>query len=280
LMPSLICLLRAVVFAAALVPADSTAATAAAASSATTVLVTGATGRTGTHTYLKFKDLGYDVRGLVRNVTKARERLGCHKCDSSEGIFVGDVTVPSSLEEAFSGGVDYVVILTSSSPIQLPNGTWTFPNGSYPVDIDYKGSINQVRQAMDHHVTQVILVSSFGTTIPPDPNSPMSTGHVLFYKLNAEASLMGSGVEFTVVKAAGLVDSPGGRHLLVAGQGDSCMHKGMFTVAREDLADVCVHAVVDSNLTQGLRFDLASNPLKPATSDFKALFLSAQENRI
>ena len=35
--------------------------------------------------------------------------LNCSKCDESEGIFYGDVTVPSSLENAMTG-VDTVAI--------------------------------------------------------------------------------------------------------------------------------------------------------------------------
>mmetsp|Transcript_35416 Transcript_35416/g.59998 ORF Transcript_35416/g.59998 Transcript_35416/m.59998 type:complete len:277 (+) Transcript_35416:28-858(+) len=247
--------------------------------SSTTVLVTGATGRTGSLAYLKFKDLGFEVRGLVRNVTKAQERLKCLKCDETEGIFVGDVRNSSTLEAAFTG-VEFAVILTSSSPVQGPNGTWSFPNGSYPIDIDYKGCINQVRQAMNHGVSQIILVSSFGTTKPENPNDPMSTGHVLLYKLNAEASLMGSGLDFTIIKPAGLVSTPGGKNLLLIGQQDSCMQEGLFSISREDLADVCVQAVLNTDISRGLRFDLVSDPSKPATGDLKTLLQSAQKNRI
>ena len=83
----------------------------ASGTSATTVLVTGASGRTGSAVYKLLqarKDVAA-VRGLVRNVTQAKEVLGCDKCDASEGIFVGDVTKPDTLREAFAG-VDALAI--------------------------------------------------------------------------------------------------------------------------------------------------------------------------
>jgi len=111
------------------------------------VLVTGATGRTGSALYLQLKARRTarvllrareseptpckrrsspqgltalsrrrqadsriaEVRALVRNVTKARELLGCKACDESEGVFVGDVTKPETLTAA-STGIDTVAI--------------------------------------------------------------------------------------------------------------------------------------------------------------------------
>ena len=41
-----------------------------------------------------------------------------------------------------------LVILTSSYPQKDPNGTWFFPPGEFPRDIDWIGSNNQVRSEM------------------------------------------------------------------------------------------------------------------------------------
>ena len=80
-----------------------------------TVLVTGASGRTGKVLYAQLKarsDIA-EVRALVRAssdaVSKARAALNCTKCDASEGVFYGDVTIPSTLEKPMVG-VDTVVI--------------------------------------------------------------------------------------------------------------------------------------------------------------------------
>merc|ERR1719174_2175963 len=77
--------------------------------SARTILVTGATGRTGSQVYLSLKEQGHDVRALVRNTTKAQERLGCEVCDESEGIFVGDVKQAETLMNAMAGAESLVI---------------------------------------------------------------------------------------------------------------------------------------------------------------------------
>lgn len=61
--------------------------------------------------YCELKILFSQVRGLVRNATKAKEILSCGECTATEGIFEGDVTVPASLPEAFDG-VRQLVVLT------------------------------------------------------------------------------------------------------------------------------------------------------------------------
>ena len=43
------------------------------------------------------------VRAYVRDADKARKVLGCHKCDASEGIFVGNVSDEVSLRAATLG---------------------------------------------------------------------------------------------------------------------------------------------------------------------------------
>ena len=80
-----------------------------------TVLVTGATGRTGKLLYAQLKAQSdiTEVRALVRSssnaTNKARAALNCTKCDASEGIFYGDVTIPSTLKEPMAG-VDTLAI--------------------------------------------------------------------------------------------------------------------------------------------------------------------------
>ena len=85
-----------------------------------TVLVTGATGRTGKLLYAQLKaqsDIA-EVRALVRSssdaINKARAALNCTKCDASEGVFYGDVTIPSTLEEPMSS-VDTLAIAVGAS---------------------------------------------------------------------------------------------------------------------------------------------------------------------
>ena len=245
----------------------------------TTVLITGATGRTGSslyHMLRRRQDPQLIVRGLVRNVTKAKDVLGCIKCDPSEGIYVGDVTQPSTLPPSFRD-VDVVVILTGSYPIQLPNGTFVYPKGGTPREVDYLGTNNQVNAARS--VRRIVLVSSMGTTTPGSFLDLLGGGYALSYKLNAEVYLMQSvtatalhrcPMEYTIVKPAGLLTAtqkPTNATYLI-GHNDflpACSTaSGCREIARSDVANVLSIAVTNASLFVNVRFDLSSDPKKLA----------------
>ncbi|GAX80894.1 hypothetical protein CEUSTIGMA_g8329.t1 [Chlamydomonas eustigma] len=237
-------------------------------------MVTGATGRTGSLLFLALQSAGIEARAFVRNITKAREVLGCKACDESEGIYVGDITDPETLGNALRG-VRRLVILTSSYPLQLPNGTYYFPPGEYPKDIDWIGSNNQVRTAlMAGSVEHILLVSSMGTTQPDTFLDKLGDGHALFYKLNGEIDLMASGIpSYTIIKPGGLLSTEGGRSLLLAGHNDRLMHA---RVTRADVASVLLAAILNPKHSRNLRFDLSSDPDQPAGS-LLSLFEDARD---
>ena len=76
-------------------------------------------------------------------------------------------------------------------------------------DIDWHGSNNQVRAAMDAGVDHILLVSSMGSTEPNSFLDLLGNGHIVFFKLNGEIDLMGSGAPYTVVKPGGLLNDEG-----------------------------------------------------------------------
>jgi len=133
-----------------------------------TVLVTGATGGTGRllYSYLKADSRIKAVRALVYGSGSgspeahqhAAEALNCSACDSTEGIFYGDVSVPASLTTAFEG-IDSVAITVGAPP-----GS----NTSQQKSIEFIGVENQAKAlvangAAGKHVT---LCSSMATTNP------------------------------------------------------------------------------------------------------------------
>merc|ERR1712083_944760 len=79
----------------------------------------------------------------VRNATKAREVLGCIKCDESEGIYVGDVTKPETLEKVMTGAAG-LVILTSAVPICTKIPDCHYAPGASPKEVDWIGGRNQI----------------------------------------------------------------------------------------------------------------------------------------
>lgn len=245
---------------------------------AATVLVTGATGRTGRLTYHGLKSVGYNVRGLDLNRTFASSVLGCGACTPEQGFWEANVTHGSGLAAPMKG-VDALVIITSSVPIKLPNGSYGFPVGGYPQDVDFVGGQNQIRAALAAGVKHILLCSSMGTTTPNSFLDLLGNGQIGFYKLNEEAFLMSSaaaaGVDWTIIKPGGLTDDAGGNATLRIGSEDS-LQEPTNMVTRADLAAVFVHAVQNRAAAANLRFDLGSSP-GAATKDFKALFASARE---
>eukprot|EP00959_Pyramimonas_sp_CCMP1952_P423541 8872183-Pyramimonas_sp.AAC.1 len=100
--------------------------------------------------------------------------------------------------------VTRLVILTSSIPVKSENGSFYFPPGQYPKDVDFLGVRKQVISAMKAGVQHILLCSSMGTT-DPDNFLNKHLENVLFYKLNGEALLQSSGLPFTIVKPGGLL---------------------------------------------------------------------------
>lgn len=278
-----------------------------ACSAAEIVVVSGATGRSGLHTYQQLKQIssGTTVRALVRNATKAKDLLNCSKCDASEGVFVGDVKDPASLRDALRGA-DRLIIATASTPYcngtqkgyQCINGSYTFHKGAWPVDIDYHGTNNQVDEAVRAGVHHVLLISTFGTTSPEEAGG-MLPGHDSHYKLVAEAYLMNSAArgafKYTIVKPTGLMDTPGGQSTLEVGHQDRfppCTEPKTSPyrcegIPRADVASALVQAVViDQNYhhaglpmspSANVRFVLTTDKAKPlhAPTNFTALFMRA-----
>jgi hypothetical protein len=255
------------------------------------VLITGATGRTGTELYKQLNLLAsssFQIRGLVRNVSKARERLGCDKCDESEGIYVADVTKIKTLGPAFNTA-NVVVIITGSYPNQLPNGSFVYPKGGTPREVDYLGTNNQVITAVQSTtVTRIVLVSSMGTTDPSSFLNLLGNGYGLSYKLNAEVYLMqqtmeyvmassrasslssssSSQFDYTIVKPSGLLSAvPGGggggggtNASYLIGHSDRLRCLECMNISRSDLANVLKKVVLNLDLFKNARFDLSSNP--------------------
>ena len=103
------------------------------------VLVVGATGQTGSRIYERLKASGVPTYAFIRQV------LGCVKCDSSEGIFIGDVTNPSTIGANIFEHTGTIVIATGPDVICNPYPTnCTCPKGACPVDVDWHGSKNVI----------------------------------------------------------------------------------------------------------------------------------------
>ncbi|KAL5717317.1 hypothetical protein ACHQM5_010343 [Ranunculus cassubicifolius] len=249
---------------------------AASDSSPSTVLVTGAGGRTGQIVYKKLKERAdqFVARGLVRT-EESKEKIG-----GADDIFVGDIREPESLTPAIQG-IDALVILTSAVPKMKPGfdpskggrPEFYFEDGAYPEQVDWIGQKNQIDAAKDAGVKQIVVVGSMGGTNPNHPLNSIGNGNILVWKRKAEQYLADSGIPYTIIRAGGLQDKDGGVRELIVGKDDELLETDTRTIARADVAEVCIQALqIEEAKSKAL--DLASKPegTGEPTKDFKSLF--------
>jgi len=253
-----------------------------------TVVVTGATGRTGSSVYLALQSQGVTVRGLIRDQQKARDRLGCDKCDESEGIFIGDITDASTLSGLMQGADGMAIATAPAFKCKIPSlyiGCHYY-EGAEPYNISWLGVKNQVSafadssgpDAADRHV---ILMSNTLTTQPNNYLDSVGDGNGCFYGLQGETYLLGSGVPSTIIKASGLSDGDGGNKEILVGHDDEAwnpVNPNLAYIQRGDVSKLLAYAAANPEATKGLRFDVTSKkaggtPTTDVSTVFKAAML-------
>ena len=195
------------------------------------VLIVGATGRSGPAMIAALKAEGYtNLYALVRDASSAKTKLS-----TDIKLFEGDVRDPASLKAAMQG-VSFIVSALGANSFNDPANT--------PELVDYQGVRNLAEAAKAAGVQQYVQISSLGVT---NPNHPLNRfGKVMDWKLKGEMALRASGVRYTIVRAGGLGDEPGGRNGIRALQGDK-LDGGR--ISRADVATVCVKALGNRHAT-------------------------------
>ena len=245
------------------------------------VLVTGATGRTGSIVAQKLQQQPeqFDTKGFARSEAKAKELFG-----TADGFHLGDISDPDRLNAALKG-CNALVILTSAvpqmkaPPEQGQRPEFFYPEGGTPKEVDYQGQINQIEAAKAAGVKHIVLVGSMGGTNEQHPLNRMANGNILIWKRKAEAYLIDSGLDYTIIRAGGLQDQPGGQRELIVGKDDELLANppdGIPTsIPRADVAEVVVQAL-RSPAARNKAFDVISKPEGTpgavVTADFDALF--------
>ncbi|MGV2827639.1 SDR family oxidoreductase [Myxosarcina sp. GI1(2024)] len=245
------------------------------------VLVTGATGRTGSLVLQKLRDEPdkFEAIGLARSPNKVEELFG-----STEGFVIGDIKDKSSLNSAMEG-CDALVILTSAVPKMIAPPSegqrpeFEFEPGGLPEEVDWLGQKNQIDAAKQAGVKHIVLVGSMGGTNPNHPLNRIGNGNILIWKRKAEQYLIDSGIDYTIIRAGGLLDKQGGVRQLLVGKDDAVLNNppdGIPTsIPRADVASVVVKALTEPN-ARNKAFDLISKPEEAddavVTTDFAGLF--------
>jgi uncharacterized protein YbjT (DUF2867 family) len=245
------------------------------------ILVTGATGRTGSLVLQKLRSHPdqFDAVGFARSEVKAKDQFG-----DVQGFCFGDINHPGTLKAALTG-IQMLVILTSAVPqikaLPLPGERpeFGFEPGGTPEEVDYIGQKCQIDAAIAAKVQHIVLVGSMGGTNPNHPLNQLGNGNILVWKRKAEQYLIDSGVDYTIIRAGGLLDKSGGVRELLVGKDDQFLANppnGIPTsVPRADVAEVVVRALLEPN-ARNKAFDLISkpeeDPSSTVTTDFAALF--------
>ncbi|KAL3642491.1 hypothetical protein CASFOL_013306 [Castilleja foliolosa] len=244
--------------------------------SKSTVLVTGAGGRTGQIVYKKLKEQSdhYTPRGLVRT-QESKEKIG-----GQDDVYIGDIRNIDSIASPIQG-IDALIIVTSAVPKMKPGfdpakggrPEFYFEEGASPEQVDWIGQKNQIDAAKAAGVKQIVVVGSMGGTNLNHPLNALGNGNILVCKRKAEQYLADSGIPYTIIRAGGLQDKEGGVRELLVGKDDELLQTETKTVARADVAEVCIQALSFEE-AKFKAFDLASTPegTGTPTKDFKALF--------
>jgi nucleoside-diphosphate-sugar epimerase len=159
------------------------------------VLIAGATGMIGRDIAVKVKEAGLSVRGMTRNIEKAKREIS----PAYEWVS-GDVRDPATLARAMSG-VDYVI-----STINGDTRTGPFS----PEFIDFAGNRNLIDAAKAANVKHFVLISSATSGPQVDQSLNPASGYVRYFKTKAEAYLRASGQSHTIVAPGRLKYEPGG----------------------------------------------------------------------
>ena len=86
-----------------------------------------------------------------------------------------------------------------------------------------------------------------GGTNPNHPLNRLGNGNILIWKRKAEEYLINSGIDYTIIRAGGLLDEPGGKRELIVGKNDTLLTNPPNGIApnipRADVAELVVQAL-------------------------------------
>jgi uncharacterized protein YbjT (DUF2867 family) len=179
---------------------------------------------------------GDRARGIVRNPDHADDLRGI----GAEPV-VGDVEHESITP--LVAGADAVVMAAGAGPGSGPDRKRT---------VDLGGALKLIEAARANHIPRYVMVSAMGAGDPESAAGPM--GAYQQAKAEADAALVASGLEFTIVRPGRLTDDPGTGRVEAAeslGRGGA---RGR-SITRADTAAVLL-AVLDTPSTIGRTFEV------------------------
>ncbi len=262
------------------------------------VLVAGATGGVGQLAVAELLKRDYTVRALTRQADKAQRLF-----DGRTEVAVGDTRQPNTLTAAVA---DVDAILCCTGTTAFPSDTWAVdpPEApaaaigywgrvyldadfrqqqaqNTPMDVDAVG-VAHLLAAAPRTLQRFVFVSSCGVQRKQSfPYSLLNAFGVLDAKEKGEASIRRSGLPYTIVRPARLIDGPytsydlntlmqattRGTQGVELEQGDRLNGQ----TSRIDVAAACV-ACLRSPQTVNTTFELINTGSRPEKIDWDVLF--------
>jgi uncharacterized protein YbjT (DUF2867 family) len=245
------------------------------------VLITGATGRTGSLVVKKLQldNQNWEVIPFAKSRNKAEDIF-----TSTESFIFGNILNSEDLAIA-TKDCNALIILTSAVPkMKIPPQegkppVFDFEENGKPEEVDWLGQKNQIDAAKKAGIEHIILVGSMGGTNENHPLNSLGNANILIWKRKAEQYLIDSGVNYTIIRAGGLLDKPDGKRELIVGKNDEFLASppnGIPTsIPRGDVANVVIQAL-NNPFAKNKAFDLISKPEDETdtsvTIDWDALF--------
>ncbi|BAQ65203.1 SDR family oxidoreductase [Geminocystis sp. NIES-3709] len=229
------------------------------------VLVTGATGRTGSLVVKKLQsdDYGWQVISFARSKSKAEEIF-----TNTENFIFGNILSLEDVSIALQG-CQSLIILTSAVPKMITPPSegkppeFNFEENGKPEEVDWLGQKNQIDAGKKAGVEHIILVGSMGGTNENHPLNRLGKGNILIWKRKAEQYLIDSGIDYTIIRAGGLLDKPDGKRELLVGKDDEFITSPIdgipTSIPRGDVANMVIQAL-NSPFARNKAFDLISKP--------------------
>ena len=200
------------------------------------VVVAGAHGQIARLLHPLLRERGDHVRGLIRNPHHAAA-LGA----------LGVEAVVCDLEQA--GDDEIASAVDGAQAFVFAAGAGPGSGAGRKATMDRDGAIRALRACEAARVGRYVMVGAMGTDDPPDDDSVFSA--YLRAKAQADAAVMASALDWTVVRPGRLTDDP------PTGRVAAARHVPRGDVPRADVAAV-LDAVLHTPATAGVVFEVVA----------------------
>lgn len=205
------------------------------------VFVAGATGQTGSRIVNELVNREFSVRALVRNQEKAKQIL-----PSNIELVIGDVLKPQSFEASLAD-CDILICATGATPSLDITAFY---------QVDYLGTRNLINLAKENKIEKFIFVTSLCVSKFFHPLNLF--GLVLYWKKQAEKDLINSGLNYTIIRPAGLKNEDNQNPIIIS-KADT-LFEG--SIPRTKVAQVCVESILRPE-SNGKILEIVSQPSAP-----------------